>query len=140
MKLILYFILSMSAIASFAILLNAPKKQLFFCSLTGAFGWTCHQMLCQMGCSVVIASLTATFFITILSRFFAILRKNPVTLYLVVGILPFVPGSGIYYTSYHFIMNEMNQFILKGVETFQIAGAISLGILFGFAFPLPKHH
>ena len=72
---------------------------------------------------------------TILSRFFAAVCKNSVSIYLVTGIFTLVPGAGIYYTSYHFIMNDMHMFTVKGMETFKIAGAISIGIIFGFAIP-----
>lgn len=32
-------------------------------------------------------------------------------------------------------MNEMSLFTAKGMETFKIAGAISIGIIFGFSIP-----
>lgn len=137
---ILHFMLSMLAMGSFALLLGAPKKQLFFCSFTGTLGWMTYETFLKLGSGTVFASLAATFLLTMLSRFFAALRKNPVTIYLVIGILPLVPGSGIYYTSYYFIMNEMHAFATKGMETFQIAGAIAIGILFGFSIPQGFFH
>ena len=65
----------------------------------------------------------------------AALRKNPVTVYLIAGIFPLVPGAGIYYTSYYFIMNNMSEFSRYGMETIKVAGAIVLGIIFGFSLP-----
>lgn len=137
---ILQFILAMLATASFAVLFSAPREQCFFCALTGAAGWICYLIFDALGTGTVVASLLATFILTILSRLFAALRKNPVTLYLVIGIFPLVPGAGIYYTSYYFIMNEMNQFAAKGMETFKIAGAIAIGIIFGFSIPQSLFH
>ena len=49
---------------------------------------------------VVVATFIAVVVITLLSRIFAIVRKAPVTIFLVSGIFPLVPGVGIYYTSY----------------------------------------
>ncbi|MCI8490699.1 MAG: threonine/serine exporter [Lachnospiraceae bacterium] len=132
---ILQFILAMTATAAFAILFCAPKHQLIFSALTGGISWITYLIFCELGFGIVIASLAATFFLTILSRFFAAWRKSPVTLYLVAGIFTLVPGAGIYYTSYYFIMNEMEQCAAKGMETFKIAGAIAIGIIFGFAIP-----
>ena len=37
---------------------------------------------------------------------FAILLKTPVTVFLLTGIFPLVPGAGIYYTAYYFIQGE----------------------------------
>ena len=132
---ILQFLLAMAACASFAVLFGVPRNQFFFSSLTGALGWISYLIFCELGAGIVFASLYATFFLTILSRFFAALRKNPVTLYLVTGIFTLVPGAGIYYTSYYFIMNDMSRCTAKRMETFKIAGAISVGIIFGFSIP-----
>ena len=132
---ILQFLLAMAACASFAVLFGVPRDQFFFSSLTGALGWISYLIFCELGAGIVFASLYATFFLTILSRFFAALRKNPVTLYLVTGIFTLVPGAGIYYTSYYFIMNDMSRCTAKGMETFKIAGAISVGIIVGFSIP-----
>ncbi len=118
---ILQFLLAMAACASFAVLFGVPRNQFFFSSLTGALGWISYLIFCELGAGIVFASLYATFFLTILSRFFAALRKNPVTLYLV--------------TAYYFIMNDMSRCTAKGMETFKIAGAISVGIIFGFSIP-----
>lgn len=132
---ILQFLLAMTACASFAVLFGMPKNQFFYSSFTGALGWISYLIFCELGFGIVFSSLFATFFLTIISRIFAAVRKNPVTLYLVTGIFTLVPGAGIYYTSYYFIMNDMQMFTAKGMETFKIAGAISIGIIFGFAIP-----
>ena len=119
------FLLAAAATASFATLFCVPKDQLFFSALCGALGWGSYLIFTRLGAGTVTSSLAASFFLTILARLFAALRKNPVTLYLVAGIFTLVPGSGIYYASYYFIMNEMDFFAKKGMETFKIAGAIS---------------
>ena len=110
---IIQFIVSLFATLSFAELFGAPKKELFFCGLTGAIG----------------------FALTVFSRILSAIRRNPVTVYLIAGIFPLVPGAGIYYTSYYFIMNDMTQFSNYGMETIKVAGAIVLGIVFGFGLP-----
>lgn len=129
------FIISLVTTLSFAVLFNAPRKELFFCGLTGSVGWIVYLICLENGISLYIACLFATFVLTLLSRLISALRKNPTTVYLVAGIFPLVPGAGIYYTAYYLIMGEMSNFSSKGVETFLIAGAIALGIVFGFAVP-----
>lgn len=82
-----------------------------------------------------IANLLATLALTLLARTISALHKMPVTVYLISGIFPLVPGAGIYYTSYYFIMNEMAECSKAGMDTVKVAGAIVLGIVFGFAIP-----
>lgn len=132
---ILQFFISMLATACFAVLFDAPKKQWLFCALAGAAGWLSYLIFCALGTGTAIASLLASFLLTLLSRIFAAIRRHPVTVYLLIGIFTLVPGAGIYYTSYYFIMNQMDAFATKGMETFQIAGAIAIGIIFGFTIP-----
>lgn len=132
---VIQFIVSLVATLSFAVLFCAPKSELFFCGLTGAIGWIVYLICLNFNDSITIANLTATLALTVISRMIASLRKNPVTLYLISGIFPLVPGAGIYYTSYYFIMNEMAEFSRYGMQTVKVAGAIVLGIIFGFALP-----
>ena len=125
----------MTATISFALLFAAPKSELLFCGLTGAIGWIVYLACMNLGTGTAIANLTATFALAVISRTIAAIRKNPVTLYLISGIFPLVPGAGIYYMSYYFIMNEMSECSQYGMETIKVAGAIVLGIVFGSALP-----
>lgn len=143
---ILQFIISMFATLSFAVLFAAPRSELIFCGLTGAIGWIVYLIGLNFDSGTVLANLIATFALTVISRTIAALRKNPVTVYLISGIFPLVPGAGIYYTSYYFIMNQMSECSHSGMETVKVAGSIVLGIVFGFALPqgwfnaLQRHH
>lgn len=132
---ILQFILCTFATLSFAVLFGAPKKELAFCGLTGATGWLVYLICLELNSSTTIANLIATIALTVISRTIAAMRKNPVTVYLISGIFPLVPGAGIYYTSYYFIMNESSECLSAGANTIKVAGAIVLGIIFGFALP-----
>lgn len=128
-------IMSMLATIAFAVLFNAPKKEYVFCALNGCIGWMTYQLFLSYGASVVMASLWATLILTLVARILSAIRRSPVTIFLVTGIFTLVPGAGIYYASYYLIMNDLAQFTAKGIETFKIAGAMVLGIVFGLALP-----
>jgi len=132
---IVQFIVCFLATLSFAILFSAPKRQLIFCGLTGAAGWMVYLFLLNNNSGIAVANLGASFALTLMSRIFAAMERHPVTVYLLAGIFPLVPGAGIYYTSYYFIMDEMEQFAAKGAETVIIAGSIAFGIVFGLSLP-----
>ena len=134
---IIQFIVCFFATLSFAVLFSAPKRQLFFCGLTGAAGWMVYLALINANAGLAVANLAATFTLTLMARIFAAIERQPVTVYLLAGIFPLVPGAGIYYTSYYFIMHEMEAFAAKGAETLIVAGSIVFGIVFGFSLP---HH
>ncbi len=137
---ILEFIVAMFATISFAVLFTAPKREVLCCGLTGALGWTVYFGMTQQGINPVLASLVATFCLTVLARGFAVVRKSPVTVYLLPGIFPLVPGAGIYYTAYYLFNGNTAMSGAKGLETLEIAGAIVFGIIFGFGIPQNWFH
>ncbi len=137
---IVQFVISMLATISFSVLFTAPKKEILWCGLTGAFGWLIYYLCTQNGINLVLASGIATFGLTILGRCLAVIRKNPVTVYLLTGIFPLVPGAGIYYTAYYLFIGNTQMSGYKGLETLEIAGAIVFGIIFGFGIPQSLFH
>lgn len=132
---ILQMIVAMVATLAFAILFEAPKKEYIFCAVNGGLGWIVYLLFRRLGAGITIASLGATLFLTLAARVLSAIRRCPATVFLVAGIFTMVPGAGIYYTAYYLLMNELAQFTAKGAETFKVAGAIALGIVFGFAIP-----
>lgn len=119
----------------FSIVFHAPRKELLFCSMNGAIAWFVYLMLLKLGGGVIMACTVSTFVITIISRILSEVRKAPSTVFLIAAIFPLVPGSGIYYTAYNLIMDDYAMAGAKGLETFEVAGGIVLGIIFGFVLP-----
>ena len=132
---IIQFAVAFIATLGFAIVFSAPKKELVFCGFTGALGWIIYYAMTESDIHFVVACIVATMCLTIFARAFAVLRKNPGTIYLLTGIFPLVPGAGIYYTAYYLFTGNQAMFASKGLETFEIAAAIVFGIIFGFAIP-----
>ncbi|HEX3016284.1 MAG TPA: threonine/serine exporter family protein [Caproicibacter sp.] len=135
MNTIIQFVIAMLGTLSFAVLFSAPQKEYVWCSVTGGLGWVVYLLIIQMHGSIALATLCAAFILTILSRALSFARKKPLTIFLIPGIFPLVPGADIYYTAYYFISNQKNLFFNKAVETTLIAGAIALGIFFGSLLP-----
>ncbi|MCR4829860.1 MAG: threonine/serine exporter family protein [Pseudobutyrivibrio sp.] len=129
------FVVAMIATFAFAIVFNAPKTELFFCGLSGAIGWIFYSIIASNLGAPTLGNIVGSLLLTMFSRTLAAKRKNPVTVYLISGIFPLVPGAGIYYTSYYLIMNDMTTFSSYGLSTIKTAGAIVMGIIFGMVFP-----
>lgn len=128
---ILQFIISLIATLAFAYLFAAPKSELLYCGLTGAIGWLVYLFCIDMGAGIAFANILASFALTVASRVFAVIRRNPSTVYLRPGIFPLVPGAGIYYTAYYFITSDHAQASTYGSQTLIVAGSIVIGILMG---------
>ena len=132
---IIEFFVSMMATVAFAIVFSAPRSELAYCGFSGAIGWIFYSVISNNLSAPTLGNVVGAFALTFFSRAIASKRKNPVTVYLISGIFPLVPGAGIYYTSYYLIMNDMVNFCQAGLSTLKTAGAIVMGIILGMAFP-----
>lgn len=135
LQMLLQVCVAFVATVAFAVLFHVPKQQYVFSGTTGAVGWLFYLIAMWLHPSVVLASFAATVMLTALSRIFAVYRKAPITLFLVCGIFPLVPGAGIYYTAYYLIMSQNELALAKGLETIKIAVAIALGIVLIISLP-----
>lgn len=123
------------ATISFSIIFSTPRKEYLYCGVTGAIGWGCYLLANSVLSSVTMATFIGTLAITIVSRFFAVNRRLPVTIFLIAGIFPLVPGMGIYFTTYYLVMNEMTLAGEYGRESIGIVLGIAFGIMLVFLIP-----
>lgn len=100
-------------------------KYLLSASLTGAAGWLVYLLLDNMGS--VSRFLLATIVVAVLAEVLARIHKAPATIFLIIGIIPLVPGGGIYYTMEALINGDMGLFVQRGLETASSAGAMAVG-------------
>ena len=85
---------------AFAVLFHVPGRYYLRCALTGAAGWLVFLAL-RPGLTAIPATFFATLAVVALSRFSSVQRRCPVTIFLISGIFPLVPGLGIYHTAYY---------------------------------------
>ena len=62
-------------------------------------------------------------------------RKCPITVFLISGIFPLIPGTSVYYPAYYIVMNDLNMALDKGMMALKLAFAIVLGIVFIVSIP-----
>ena len=103
------------------------KKIIFISALGGGLGWLAYLLAAPME-SVVMQNLVAAITVALFSEFMSRIFKTPSTVFLVVGVLPMVPGGGIYYTMEYGVQGNTEMFINKGLETIAVAGAIAIGV------------
>ena len=72
-----------------------------------------------------LSAAAVSFYAEVLAR----LQKSTVTTYLLIGIIPMVPGAGIYHTMEYCIQGDTALFISEGLHTLGMAGALAIGIL-----------
>ena len=81
---------------AFAVLFSVPRHFYIGCGITGAAGWCVYLILEEYaGLSAAIASFCGTLVVVLLSRMLTVRMKCPITIFLVSGVIPMVPGAGI---------------------------------------------
>ncbi len=116
------------AILCFAIMLETPKKYIVFAGIVGAVGWFVFLFAGKMGASEVFATFLSALTIAFISHVFARVFKTPVTGFLIAGILPTVPGAGMYHIGYYLFQRDMDMMAYYITSVLQIAGVIAAAI------------
>lgn len=127
--LILQFIYALFATCGFSILFKVPARQIPFCIITGALGWSCYKFSIYYEISPVMSCFLASCFVGILSDILARLRKEASTIFIIPGIICLVPGANIYYTMASMLNHDFAETASIGTETLMMAGAIAVGLL-----------
>ena len=122
---------------AFGALFGVPSKYYPYCVLIGASGWAVYVFLWMRTgfWSEAVVVFLATVLVILMSRFFAVRERCPVTIFLICGILPLVPGAGIYWTCYYLVTGQLDEASTRGFSALKAAVAIVLGIVFVFEIP-----
>lgn len=125
---------SFLACAGFCLVFNIHGPGIPICCFGGALGWLAYLLSSLFCPNVILCFLLASIVITLYSEVMARIRRCPVTGYLVIALLPLVPGSGIYEAMLHCVHGNTQLFLSALVRTFGIAGALALGAILGSSF------
>lgn len=125
---------AMAGTVAFSVLFGVPKKQYLACGIIGMIGWLVYSSSAKAlgeGFSVMLSA----FIVVLLARMEAVRKQCPATLFLVPGIFPLVPGSGIYLTVYYLVTEQTQLAGKTGYSALKCAFAIVLGIVLALELP-----
>lgn len=134
------------ACLGFTYILNVHGVGRMICGVGGSLGW----LIYELGSKSIMAAFLAAAAIAVYSEMMARLVRRPATGYLLVSLLPLVPGGGIYYAMSYCVQGERELFLQTLLNTFGMAATLAVGSmlassLFRTLFPrfphiLPKIH
>ena len=116
------------AVSAFAVLVETPRKYILQAGFAGACGGWVYFFSMQRGVDTVPACFLSALVISLMAHLFARIFKAPVTVFLIAGILPTVPGAGMYRAVYYMIADDRAQSSFYLMQTLEIAGVIALAI------------
>lgn len=122
----------------FALIINVPHRALILCGLSGAAGWMVYWWGIQFHLGRLASNLLGALIIGILGIFFARLKKCPVTVFNIPGIVPLVPGVPAYQAVRSLVdgqLSDAEDLILRvAIVTIAIAMGFMLAQLVGEVF------
>ena len=119
---------------SFSLLYGVPRHYYRYCGLIGGAGWLFYCLLLPYTTPPG-AALFSSVLVILMSRWFAVRERCPVTIFLISGIFPLVPGGGVYWMAYYIVTGDMDKAAESGFLALKVAVAIVLGIVFVFQLP-----
>lgn len=119
---------SFGAVAGFSFVFNTELKDVWWGALFGAAGWVLYVALYKITGAAAAGYAAGAFAVAVFSEAAAIFLKRPATVFLVPGILPLVPGGGIYNMMFETVSGNLAEAGNAGYSTLIAAGAIALGI------------
>lgn len=131
---IIPFVAAFISTLGFAIIYNIHGKNFVVASLCGAFGWMFYLIADRLMPSAIIPYFIAGVAVALYSEVAAKIFKSPVTVYLMPGFIPLVPGLTIFRTMEACLFGDITAFAEGLVNTLKIGGAISLGLILMSSF------
>lgn len=122
-------IASFVACLGFVIIFNIHGYGNMLCALGSGLTWAAYCICAACGLGYFSCCLIGTMVSAIFAEAMARIRKYPAISYLIIAVLPLIPGSSIYYTALEAVNGNMNGFIYYGTESLGTAGAMAVGIL-----------
>lgn len=124
-----HFLFAIIGTAGFCLLAHVPIKYISLASMVGGFGWAMYKYLLLTGSSNITACFVGACVVAIVSELCSRAGKEATTLFIIPGILPLVPGFGMYNTMLYLLEGDFEMAASKGTETLLMAGSIALAIL-----------
>lgn len=121
------------SVLGFAVLFNIPRRSLLWAGLCGAAGWLVFRLCSTLGAELAAANFLAALTVGLCGEVLALLRRQPATLFIVPGIIPLVPGYGLYRSVYLIISEDWPGAMAAGFETVLVALVIATAILLSTA-------
>ena len=113
------------ACEGFTLVFNIHGLGKVICGVGGALGWLVYLLAGKSILAAFLASAAIGLYAEIMAR----LRRCPVTGYLLVALLPLVPGGGIYYAMSYCVAGEIQRFLDTLLYTFGMAAALAVGAM-----------
>ena len=119
---------SFGASLFFALLFHIPKRCLLSASFTGMAGYATYMACMALWPSAIAANFIGALVVAVIAEILARRQEAPAVIFSLMGIVPMVPGAGLYRTMLALVLKDYADAVSIGVETMLVAAGIALAI------------
>ena len=123
------FLSGMISTFGMCLLFNIQRRHSLLAALGGGLAALLYHLLALRWDNGLLAIFGSALIISLYSEILASREKTPATTYVIPGILPLVPGAGMYYTMLHLVEKDLSLAASHGYQTIFSALAIACGII-----------
>ena len=117
------------ACLGFVLVFNIHGYGNLLCALGGCLTWAVFCIVQALGGGELLCYFASTVIAAIFAEVMARIRKYPAISYLIISLLPLIPGAGVYYAAQQAVRGNTEGFVSYGTHTLAIAGCMAVGIL-----------
>jgi uncharacterized membrane protein YjjB (DUF3815 family) len=124
----------------FALIFNLKRAQIPYIIVGSGIGTAVYLFVYHFTQSAFLSNMLASVFCTASAEILARIRKAPATSFLIIHIIPLVPGGSLFYSMRSFILHDNEAFVRYATSTFYTAAGIAVGILIVTSFVSILNH
>ncbi len=113
----------------FTLLFRSNKNRVIISVLGGVLTCAVYAVSCHFFEHELLQNLFPALAATVYAEVMARVTKAPATPILACSIIPLVPGGKLYYTTYYFVVGEMESFYDSIIDLLRIASGLAVGII-----------
>lgn len=118
----------------FGLIFDVAKRHIAAASIGGALTFAIYLLGKRYGMDTFFASIFASAFATCYAEIMARVKKTPAITFLILGLIPLIPGSPLYYTMSNMVQKNTEMARYYGRETIFFAMGLAAGMSLIIAF------
>lgn len=138
LEIVINIVFAWLAAVGFGLIINVPHRALVLCGISGSAGWILYWLANRIGVGRLGSNLLGALCVGILGLVFARIKKCPVTVFNIPGVVPLVPGVPAYQAVRAMVEGQLsdaeNLILRVAIVTIAIAMGFMLAQLIGEIF------
>ncbi|MBQ6824761.1 MAG: threonine/serine exporter family protein [Clostridia bacterium] len=118
----------------FGVLFNIRGRKLWLAALGGLLSWGFFLLLGLWMENEPVRYFLCSVLVSVYAEILARVVKTPTTTFIIISLIPLIPGGSLYYTMASALEGSGPRFLHNGVHTLSLAIALSLGIILVTSF------